>query len=152
MSDGFTVAADVIGAVASLVANELNSNPIPMGEQGFHRIIHVSHADRDREAHLRTDNGEMWILRAVKLGQTMRQSGGEDETRVRKDFARYQELVKSAEHAVSYAKKLGIEDEDLALQTYHDEVMNDDERECWARWVSGGYASDAEWHLVGSGD
>lgn len=142
--------ADLIGALASLVASAITDDgKLSVGHTGDRSIIHVTHQEDRHEAIFRTDNGEAWIVRAAPLGKHMNYNGNDDANKVHSSFAHYEGLVESKNHAMRFAKSLGIDDEDLALQSWHDDVLNDAERETWARWSPGGYASDAEWAIVG---
>lgn len=137
--------ADLVGAIASLVAAAITDNgKVSVGHTGEHSVVHITHQEDRHEAILRTDNGEAWILRLAPIGKNMNHAGGDDAAKVRTSYKRYEELVESKNHAIRYAKSLGIEDENLALQTFYEEVLTDAEREIWDCWSPGGYASSAE--------
>lgn len=137
--------ADLIGALASLVASAItDEGKLSLGHTGERSVIHVTHQEDRHEAILRTDNGEAWVMRVAPLGKNLSYDGSDDAAKVRASYKRYEELVDSKNHALRYAKSLGIDDENLALQTFYEEVLNDKEREIWDLWSPGGHASSAE--------
>lgn len=139
---------EVIGGLASLIGAEMTAAlPIPLGDSSY-AITQMGYLDGDPYIWLRTNADDVWIVRVQRLGMTVNFNGREDERRVVESWKRYKELVESKDHALRYAKALDIEDENLALQTFYEEVLSDDERECWDRWSPGGYATKQELEIV----
>lgn len=139
---------EVIGGIASTLTEQTTRDmPIPLGDSSY-AVTQVGYTDGDPEIWLRLNTDEVWILCARQLGTDRRHVGRDDEDAVLDSYKQFIGLLESKKHAVRYAKSLGIEDENLALQTYYEAVLSDDERECWDRWSPGGYATKQEVAIV----
>lgn len=145
--------ADLMNAVASqltlaLEAFRMDGHPgVPVDDSEQVRIDRITYEDGDTEAWLRLTNGTTWILRAHELGNRIL---GESEVglkNVLKSIQVYKNLQARINETMRAVTAAGL-DTDHVLQAWHDDVLTDEERAHWNRWISGGYATAAEWEAV----
>lgn len=135
--------------LASAIIEIGESNPIPVGDTGD-TVRHVGYLDGDSEIWLRTREGEVWIVRAEKLNTFVQQAPDAAHYRlkeVRESYKRYKGLAAQANVIRQVAVQIEA-DPNMALQAWVEDVLSPDERDCWLRWISGGYATKQEWNLV----
>lgn len=146
---------DLLDAIASqlVIARENFPHGIPVGAGATDQIPHIERIDyREgaQEIWLRLTNGEAWILRSHKLGDRVEGEFNVGYSDVQRSFKRYQALVVQWQVIERTLAAGGMPGEEVVnyLQAWHDDTLSDDERADYDRWVSGGYASGAEWAVV----
>lgn len=123
---------------------------IPIGDGPPDQIPYVDTVDfREgrKWALVRLTNGETWLLRVDKLGAKQYHEVNLGHTEVISSHYRYQALYRQWLVVLKTAQCAGM-DTDLMAQTYHDDILGEDERYHWDRWTSCGTANAAEWEVV----
>ena len=143
---------DLLDAVASALATARNDYPhgIPVGDGDVSEIPHVDHIayqEGDKQIWLRLTNGEAWLLRVHQLGSKVYHEDPIGQQEVVSSYCRYKSLHRNYLLVIKTVESAGLDTEMIA-QTYHDDILGDDERADWNRWQSGGYATAAEWEII----
>lgn len=144
--------AEVVGCIASVFAVHRIDQTMELSDDGGRKVVHIGYLDGDREIWLRTENGEVWIVTANQLGSALtfkEHTPSFKSGEVRENFERFQ-LLEQQWGTIKQVVDSMDADADLALQSWVEDVLSDDERECWHRWSSGGHATTQEWDIVSS--
>ena len=138
---------EVVGGIASVLSEQMTAKmPIPLGDSSY-AIVQMGYLDGDPEIWLRTNADDVWIVRVHRLGTNLQHDWRADHQSVIQSFLRYEALVNRKDDAMRVATSCDVP-ADMALQAFYDEVLSDDERECWNRWSPGGYATKQELEII----
>ncbi len=148
----FGKAEDVMEAIANLIAAHLTDSRLNLGVAG--NVVRVDVDSTNDQVVLRTDQGTVWYLLPIQLGSRLTlvsQHGkapdfGHEE--VRKSYRRYLELERQWMTIRTVVETTGLPELDTLLQTWVEDVLTDDDRECWFRWSPGGHATPQERRVV----
>lgn len=143
--------AEVVGGIAAVFAIHRIDQTMELSDDGGRRVVHIGYLDGDQEIWLRTDSGEVWIVTAHQLGSLVNKEYDPHykNKEVLESFERFQGLEAQWDKVRQVVDSIDG-DTDMALQAWAEDVLSDDERECWHRWSSGGHATAQEWDIVSS--
>lgn len=137
---------DLLDAIASQLAIARDGFPhgIPLGPGTEPCIERIDYQEGDHQVWLRLTNGDAWLLRVHQLGSRVMGESEVGYNDVLRSYISYRSLMRQWAKIEKTIKTAGMEDIDPYLQAWHDDVLSDDERSDYDRWVSGGYASSEE--------